>query len=360
MIRKRRAFTLIELLVVIAIIAILIALLLPAVQQAREAARRSSCKNNLKQLGLALHNYHEAYKMLPMGSTHSDKFPGPRRRSGFVALLPFYEQEGLANEFDRTGDDKVPWDQNYVPNQAQLPLLQCPSDSLTTEGGLVGKTSYAFSRGDSSWDQNQWSGNGGRGQRGMFTSLGDGNDDPVNPDTAHGSCKSFRDALDGLSNTILMSERIIAKPQGISPETGATKMDVDDNLRFNPAAMFAVNYDFATKNYTPGNIQRHAGARWADGAPHFTGHTTILGPNKGAYGNDGWDGCDGIYEPSSQHRGGVHVLMGDGSVQFISENIDTGNTSSPVPDDGTVGNGQSPYGIWGALGSRAGGDQSKL
>ncbi|HSG71797.1 MAG TPA: DUF1559 domain-containing protein, partial [Planctomycetaceae bacterium] len=177
MIRKRRAFTLIELLVVIAIIAILIALLLPAVQQAREAARRSSCKNNLKQLGLALHTYHEVYKKLVMGSTHSDYPPfHARRRSGFVALLPFLEQKGLFDTFQSTGATRVPWDGGYAPNNTQLPLLQCPSDTVTSEGGSIGKSNYAFSRGDSSWDQNQWSGNGGRGMRGMFTSLGDGQD----------------------------------------------------------------------------------------------------------------------------------------------------------------------------------------
>jgi hypothetical protein len=101
-----------------------------------------------------------------------------------------------------------------------------------------------------------------------------------------------------------------------------------------------------------------AGGRWPDGAPAFTGHTTILGPNKGSFTQGGWDGEDGIYEPSSHHVGGVLCLLGDGSVTFISENIDTGDLTCPVPDtDRTIpancGSrfGPSPYGIWGALGS---------
>jgi prepilin-type N-terminal cleavage/methylation domain-containing protein len=353
MMTKRRAFTLIELLVVIAIIAILVALLLPAVQQAREAARRSSCKNNLKQLGLALHNYHEVFTTLPMGSTHSDIFPGPRRRSGFVALLPYIEQAPLYEEFAATGDVIVPWDQGYIPNRANIPLLQCPSDTITLAGGQIGKANYTFSRGDGSWDQNQWAGNGGRGMRGMFTSLGDGNNDGT--DTTHGICMRFRDVTDGLSNTVAMSERVQAKPNSNFVRDGATALNVGDNKRDNPAAVLAANVNFATKRYT-GNIGAWAGTRWTDGAPHFTGHTHILGPNRGAFCGGGWDGEDGIYEPSSQHAGGVHCLMGDGSVQFISENVDTGNTASVVPVHPNWGGGPSPYGVWGAFGSRAGGD----
>jgi prepilin-type N-terminal cleavage/methylation domain-containing protein len=104
--RRRLAFTLIELLVVIAIIAILIALLLPAVQQAREAARRSQCKNNLKQLGIAIHNYHDVFGVVPMGSgrdSASPTGPGGRRQSAFVGLLPYFDQAPLFNMISNGG-----------------------------------------------------------------------------------------------------------------------------------------------------------------------------------------------------------------------------------------------------------------
>jgi hypothetical protein len=100
------------------------------------------------------------------------------------------------------------------------------------------------------------------------------------------------------------------------------------------------------------------GLAWPDGAPAYTGCTTVLGPNTASCTQDGWDGDDGIYEPSSNHVGGVHVLMGDGAVRFISNNINTGNTTLPPPDapnaSGNAIGGPSPYGVWGALGSKAG------
>ncbi len=174
---RRRGFTLIELLVVIAIIAILIALLLPAVQQAREAARRSTCKNQLKQLGLAIHNYHDTYKMVPFGSSINGG-PGPRH-SGYMGMLPYIDQAPLY-QLIATGGTRVanngstnyppfgasPWDGNYAPNLITLPVLQCPSDQ-DPPGVTMGKTNYMFSRGDTCWDTcPMWNGNGGRGLRG--------------------------------------------------------------------------------------------------------------------------------------------------------------------------------------------------
>ena len=170
----QRGFTLIELLVVIAIIAVLIALLLPAVQQAREAARRTQCKNNLKQLGLALHNYHDTHGTLPIGSGITDPGGvGGRRQSGFVGMLPFIEQAPLYQQISGTYTNSggttwgpfqcEPWNTSYTPFTAKIPGFLCPSDADTTAGGAIGKTNYMFSRGDSPWDHNQWGGNGGRG-----------------------------------------------------------------------------------------------------------------------------------------------------------------------------------------------------
>lgn len=362
---RRKAFTLIELLVVIAIIAILIALLLPAVQQAREAARRTQCRNNLKQLGLAIHNYHDVYNAICTAETHTDYDPGggirgPRRLSGFVSLLPYFEQANLYNTIQgaitsRTDSGPVPWDTGYAPYRTRLPGLQCPSDSDTTEGGSIGKTNYMFSRGDGNWDHNQWSGNGGRGQRGFFTSCGDGRDGN------NGVNRNFRDVTDGLSNTIAMSERTKGQIGTRGVRSGALAINCGGAMRGNPASVLPllVNGEF------PGAFATWSGTRWTDGAPAFTGCTTQLGPNKGSYVQGGWDGEDGIYEPTSKHAGGVLALLGDGAVAFYSDSIDTGLTSCPGPDDPNARSGacvpysqfgRSPFGVWGALGSVKGGE----
>lgn len=358
----RKAFTLIELLVVIAIIAILIALLLPAVQQAREAARRTQCRNNLKQLGLAIHNYHDTFNAICSAESHSD-WGGGRRYSGFVPLLPYIEQAALFQNIQndakaRNDGGPFPWD--GTPSfTTRLPGILCPSDPNTNAQGSVGKTNYMFSRGDATWDFNQWAGNGGsggRGNRGFFTSSGDGNDGN------NGLSRSFRDVVDGLSNTIAMSERAKAQPGSRKVLEGACSTG-NGGLRANPASVLA---NLSNGQITGGFASDWSGARWPDGAPAFTGCTTILGPNKGCYSQGGWDGEDGIYEPTSKHVGGVLALMGDGAVNFFSENINTGITTCPGPEDdqnARTGScaafpykGISPYGVWGALGSINGGE----
>jgi prepilin-type N-terminal cleavage/methylation domain-containing protein len=351
---RRRAFTLIELLVVIAIIAILIALLLPAVQQAREAARRTQCKNNMHQLGLAIHNYHDTFNVCPWGSGFEQDGTAGNRYSGFVYLLPYIDQTPLYNQFGTIGFMGRPWDGNTWPVfKSKIPAIWCPSDTYSLQELHNGHTNYMFSRGDSSWDNNQqWAGNGGRGLRGFFPG-------------GRGLCFNFRDIQDGMSNTIAMSERVQAKGNGSSlVSDGGTAFNVGDPIkRNNPSACLA-QVNPTTKRYI-GSVGHWQGLRWADGAPCFTGHTTMLGPNTASCIGGGWDGEDGIFEPSSKHIGGVHCLMGDGAVRFISDNIDHGNLTCPVPDAGSGSGftpcmggfgGPSPYGLWGALGSRAGSD----
>jgi hypothetical protein len=193
-----------------------------------------------------------------------------------------------------------------------------------------------FCRGDTSWDHNQWAGNGGRGLRGLFT--------------GQGYCHTFAQCTDGLSNTIMMSERIQGKQGGKYKEDGVTGRAVGNRVLFNPADCLVAGVNSDKTIRSPASW---AGGRWVDGTPGFTGCTTILGPNEGSFSRTGWDGGDGIYEPSSKHTGGVHCLMGDGAVHFISENIDHGNTTARVPDHRNPSV-QSPYGVWGALGSKAG------
>lgn len=345
----RRAFTLIELLVVIAIIAILIALLLPAVQQAREAARRTQCRNNLKQMGLALHNYHDNFNVLvyrqggSAGAT--DDLSGNRNRlSGLVGLLPYVDQGPLFNQisggFTNTGGNPVnappggpaPWNQgganiNYPPWRATIPGIVCPSAGVHRDTRPNGRTSYGFSAGDSVTSVQD------RNPRGVF---------------GYQSRVRIGDITDGTSNTILMAEMDFSTAgrdlSNVDQGTGST---IPNDCR--------ARFDRTTNQYVAAaNPQPHRGARWSDGGAAFSAVTTILPPNSPSCTFGNGDATNGIYSSSSKHTGGVHVLMGDGAVRFISENIDAGNQAA----DGTQATmpALSPYGVWGALGTKSGGD----
>ena len=359
---RRKAFTLIELLVVIAIIAILIALLLPAVQQAREAARRTQCKNNLKQFGLAIHNYHDVYNCVPLGCTiagrnptgqapHSNEF---RRFSAHLPLLPYIEQDNLykasISELAPAGGAEAPWNSSVPAVRTQTAHLLCPSDGIVSGNnqGRPAQTNYMFSRGDNAWDYNPgWHGNGGRGLRGFFKG--------VKNNGLGGSPRRFRDVTDGLSNTIAMGERIKAINGGRGIFDGTTTTLVSQGGRRRPAdckASVGASGLYLDQTFNqPGS--RLAGVRAYDGAPPFTMFTTILAPNSASckHQNNNQHDRDGVMTMSSRHTGGAQVLLGDGSVRFLSENIDTGDlTAQPVTG------GPSPYGIMGALGSVSGGE----
>lgn len=342
---SRRGFTLIELLVVIAIIAILIALLLPAVQQAREAARRTQCRNNLKQLGLALHNYHDTYGMFnarqagpgtPQGGQPYSHLRS--RLSGIVSLLPYLDQTPLYQQI-QTGT-AVPWTTGgyWVRD---LPAIMCPSDTLSAPpaGGLVGRYNYTFSSGDSVSSSGN---NGGSAtpilvaSRGMFG--------------AH-ICYGVRDALDGTSNTIAMAE-------GVRPTGTNTRGMVSNTAGIaNPAACTAL-FNRNTGTFPGGGWTGDTswGYRWGDGGGFFNGFTTAIPPNGPSCtenaGHSHWNST--VNTVGSRHTGGAHVLMTDGAVRFVSENINTGDQSAAWM--GATAGGPSPYGVWGALGTRAGGE----
>lgn len=345
--RIRRGFTLIELLVVIAIIAVLIALLLPAVQQARESARRTQCKNNLKQLGLALHNYHDTFNMLPgfaVGSgtpNAGSGNPGFRTRmSGIVSLLPYMDQAPLYTVIWADSPSKYPWDTSGAYWKTTLPALVCPTDSGMTPptGTFCGKRNYVFCAGDGVATNGD---NGGSNTpiivvtRGMFGAI---------------SYLNIAACNDGTSNTLAMAESVAPFATNafgmVAASTGST-----------PAACQAL-YNRGTRTYPGGGWtgDTSRGYRWGDGAAYFSAFTSAVPPNSGNCFSSAsmghWN--QGFYTASSMHVGGVQCLMMDGSVRFISENISSGNQAATPPSGNTGG--ASPYGVWGALGSRIGGE----
>lgn len=345
---RKRGFTLIELLVVIAIIAILIALLLPAVQQAREAARRTQCKNNFKQFGLAIHNYHDIYGSAPLGCTVRDN-GNHRRFSAHLALLPFIDQAPMYQQVEAlrvSGAGNAPWSGSIDNVLIQTNHLLCPSDGTNVDPSQArrARTNYMFSWGDMGQDSNpEWAGNG-NGMRGFFMAQNRNK-------SGGGGVRRFRDCTDGLSNTIAMGEKIKSKDTATTINSGALT-----------TATFTIGQPLTCRALVDNtgtypdvgdqNGARLSGVRAYDGAPCFVACNTMLPPNSASCKRSGnTHDRDGIFSMTSHHTGGVQVLLGDGSCRFISENIDTGDLSqSPVSS------GASPYGIWGALGSVQGGE----
>ncbi|TWT78840.1 hypothetical protein CA13_02370 [Planctomycetes bacterium CA13] len=363
--RDRHAFTLVELLVVIAIIGVLVGLLLPAVQAAREAARRMSCSNNFKQIGLAIHNYHSAHDNLPrqLGGTGGPGLTNKNRQSAFPGLTPFMEQQAVWEQISNPWYHEAStityppmgpphWIDQYQPFNTQIPTLLCPSDPAAALITPQGKTNYGFSMGDSFWNINNYNNNGSnRGQhRGVFMAR-------------HNT--RFRDILDGLSNTIGMGE--IVKSQG-SREIIA---DVAYRGHGNTAARNNPKVDGWERFIDPLRPQYYAdstdltfdadsgrtrGNSWVSGDAIFTGVTTVFPPNGPSYQRGpNPNGNGGIFTMASRHTGGCHILLMDGAVKFVTASIDTGNLNSrPVAVTGGPRAGsKSPYGLWGSLGSRA-------
>ncbi len=322
--RARVGFTLIELLVVIAIIGILVALLLPAVQQAREAARRTSCKNNMKQLGLAIANYHDTHSVLPASRYNVGMvgWGGPAQggstrytnASGWTMLLPFLDQTPLYNQYnqnaaaswsyvygayqptDVAGDPNL----NYNVVKTVIPSFLCPSDpnqkfyqdmnqyysvSATNPGGA--RTNYDF---------NVWYGEYyyqgyvmryyGTTQRPLFAS---------------NSSANMASAKDGMSNTAMVTETIRDVWNGVPPAWGHSgHVQVGIDLSWYPINTWVYNNNDPNYLYMrqPGRL-----AQWATAG--------------------------------SLHTGGCHVLLGDGSVRFVSENINaTTRVNLHYPSDG--------------------------
>ncbi len=302
---NRPAFTLIELLVVIAIIAVLIALLLPAVQQAREAARRTQCKNNLKQLGLALHNYHDAYKVFPPGGTYAGGVAAGAGWSTQARLLPYIEQANLQNLISFS------LSYNAQPNvtQVRVPVLLCPSenqDKAYPDGALTHyPLNYAVNYGE--WFV--WNPVTGAGGTGAFSP---------------NSKTSMRDFTDGTSNTLAMSE--VKAWQYYLRDVGALSAPA---VPAGPGALSTLG----------GSLKNSGHNEWVDSRSNQTGFTTTFVPNTVCPHNDagtirdvdfinvreGASATDATYAAMtsrSWHEGIVNCLLMDGSVRSASENID--------------------------------------
>ncbi len=328
---RRRGFTLIELLVVIAIIAVLVALLLPAVQQARESARRSQCRNNLKQLGLALHNYEESFGMYPPATGSSSYSPQAR-------LLPYLDQAGLQSllDFERpllTGPGFNPVLNPLFAGAAAtvIPSFLCPSDPGPNQYTVsMGTPAVPFVFGANNYMVSNGSGTG--------TNYDDRF--PTDGIVHVNSSVRQRDITDGASNTVFMSESIrgdgsdVTLPAGTTPPlpyrkilnastgtTGGTGPGYTGSgggwpsgTIINPNLNAVLAVGTAWRGLSSGR-----GGSWIRGLNHSTMTNGYLTPNSNI--PDIVIHGVGFFGPRSMHMGGAHVLLGDGGVRFVSENI---------------------------------------
>ncbi|WP_152054397.1 DUF1559 family PulG-like putative transporter [Tautonia marina] len=332
----RRGFTLIELLVVIAIIGVLIALLLPAVQSAREAARRAQCVNNLKQIGLAMHNYHQAVGSFPMAMTTAYSDIGVQANWGtfgaLALLLPYMEQGPLYSSinFDWNfwqGRGNI---ENRTVWLTRVNSYECPSDGMTGEANT---NNYFGSVGTTAGVRNH------AGSTGIF---------------AQRETYGIEDIRDGTSNTVAFSEALVSTaagsptqtkwrdgpaPSGATPSAAYRALNAALDLPGMQQDWQACNAFFVSEI---NHGQR--GYRWGLSNLGESLFQTLIPPNSNDYP---WNACrldcpgcgvlhSGYYNATSNHPGGVNVGLADGSVRFVKNTV-----SMP---------------IWWALGTRAGGE----
>lgn len=313
--RRHRGFTLIELLVVIAIIAILIALLLPAVQQAREAARRTQCKNNLKQMGLALHNYHDTSKMFPPALINSGRLTngfainGPTRNTpGWVMMWPYIDQAPRYNRWDfnagssasnpRAGgpdpDDVI----NAPLWESPVTAFMCPShpDAGSQYNRLPAtgtdfysmrnahRLSYLFATGVFTDYNSNWTAYKNDDRQGMFGNNG---------------AARMRDLIDGTSNTIAIGEAWGGGQYKTSALYGP--WDVGTHTCCHGRVVSNSTSAVNAANVAPYQAQWHINGVWTAGDPDRRTYAWVF---------------------SSGHAGGAQFLLGDGSTRFLSDNMD--------------------------------------
>ena len=370
---QKKGFTLVELLVVIAIIGILIGLLLPAVQAAREAARRMKCQSSFKQAGIALHSHYDAFGAFPpSGMKYFQDVPGYMGGlySGRIALLPFLEQgarynglvddlkNGLVDGFEQA----IPADSGRVQwNDGTIDFMTCPTDP-ESRGTLAGfpvcsRLNFSFCVGDAIWPDDAAGNVRKTDNRGLFR-----------PDNAEKKAKpTNRKTLsacpDGSSNTIAASESCIGGFGDEKVRGGINYLDsVVKDGEVIPSVCLEQGIDpkDRTKITAPfSQLQRNN--FFYDGVCITSVFTANLPPNSPICafvstpdGESAWPGAL-VGGASSWHNGGVNVLFADGSVRFITDNVDCGDLDKPEVDAG-----KSPYGVWGAMATPEGGETASL
>lgn len=409
---ERRAFTLIELVVLILVLVVLAGLLLPATRRARPAARRMACASNLRNLALAALNYEHTFRVLPgagCGIYLENKSKGwdrmatgsEGRWSGLVALLPQLEQQELYDKIER-GDlesesqsarwDCGPWgfdptprpggrpyldprSLDYRPAYTQVPVLRCPADPgrpFSSGSNRLARSNYAFCFGDSLRGANSTSTTQIH-TRGGFSL---------------GMQFPLADILDGTANTIMMGE--IATPEKAGSDTVKRMFQqrvqghATDSVKWDADPMKGLDVEACSQSargqkYTSSQgLYAFRGFGWLDARIAFTGFNTILPPNGASCAPSGIgdESEGGIFSAGSHHPGGCHIAMFDCGTRFIGDDIDsiTRNSSSSKSSFDAPSrfewNGEwkttdnwkrpSPFGVWGAMGTREGGETMPL
>ena len=360
--RAQRGFTLIELLVVIAIIAILIALLLPAVQQAREAARRTQCRNNLKQIGLGLHNYHDAFGMFPLNydgslpifnkqtsAQTSAAALAQSSKSWITAMLPYIDQAPMFQQLASTGLFETPYnagppgsnrgyDHPTVRRLAQTPLavLMCPSNGQEAVSG-EGSSLFYFNNG-SGWAD----GGGGGGTR----YIGARTDYCGNMGFVWTGWKDCVDMLpvppDGTINTVQWSHQEWVTTYGEDWDNypavrgcfwarGSAKISQITDGTSNTVAVFENHHwrlrdNPSRMNVSTAWVSPTASIEASDGRMNTDFNSNLLHPRN----DNTWDTDPRCTGWTSIHTGGAHAVMADGAVRFVSENIDWRNVQKAI------------------------------
>lgn len=384
--QTRVAFTLIETLVVIGIIGILVSISIPAVQMAREAMRRSQCADQLRQIGLAMHHYHATYRKFPMHGGGTAERGGTRltpdsqsnhhRLSYAVAILPMLQQQALWETISHpVTNDKgtvfppmgpAPWFNatpsaevigTYEPWNVNVPALLCPTEGTILGSG--GSLNYAACLGDGIAEVGCAFG------KPQYRSGGDASPVRFDDATKRGMFANwhafgFVDCSDGTSHTLLLGEISTSGPAGDRRSHAVYRIpDIADRPDICMATLDEARPGF----FIPSLESERRGTRWSDAALVISAFTTVLPPNgpsctqipvSGAHAN--WFG--GILSSASLHPSGANVCMVDGSVRFVTESINC-DSENAVPSSVYMGNAanppgsQSPFGIWGAMGTRA-------